>query len=415
MVKRSSSIPTASSKLLIVDDDAIQLRSLARAVGSARRDISVVGALGAREAIALLSKDPIDIVLSDLRMPEMDGFELVAWMQENTPQIAAFAMTAFWDKQAEEKLARLGDIECFTKPLDMASVVHRIDEVLAADFRGHIRNMSAASLLQIIHMDRKTCTLLMATPRKSGKLYIQKGEIVDARSGDSRGEPAALAMLGWPNPSISIDSRCRVSERSIDRSLTYLIMEAMRLVDETARDASTEPAASERAAPRRSSILPPPSSEALRAASPPAADTACISQFPLSAMKVLAVALVHAEGHILARSADETRELAAMAILASNALVELRNAQRHLASGQQIEEVVLTVSGLCYVIKPLASRDDAFVLLVFNPRDTSLAIRRADLEELARTVDQSWEPSTAEVPRHPFAQERRVAPGRPRS
>jgi CheY-like chemotaxis protein len=413
MAKRSSSIPSASSKLLIVDDDAIQLRALAREVGNTRRDISVVGALGAREAIALLTKDPIDIVLSDLRMPEMDGFELVAWMQENTPQIAAFAMTAYWDKQAEEKLARLGGVECFSKPLDMASVAHRIDEVLAADFRGHIRNMSATSLLQIINMDRKTCTLLMATARRSGKLYIQKGEIIDARSGDLRGERAALAMLGWPNPTISIESRCRVSERSIDRSLTYLIMEAMRLADEGARAADAELAAAERAAPRRSSILPPPGGEAARE-SPTASATRCISQFPLSAMKVLAVALVHAEGNILARSADGTAELSAMATLASSALAGLRSAQRHLASGQHIEEVVLGVAGLCYVIKPLASRDDAFVLLVFNPRDTSLAIRRADLEALARTVDQSWEPSAA-LERPTSAPDRLVSPRRPGS
>jgi CheY-like chemotaxis protein len=406
--------PLVRTSLLIVDDDVLQLRSLARAVGAARRDISVVGARGAREAIALLAKDPIDIVLSDLRMPEMDGFELVAWMLENTPQVAAFAMTAFWDNQAKEKLARLGDIECFAKPLDMASVVHRIDEALAADFRGHIRNMSATSLLQIINMDRKTCTLLMATPRSSGKLYIRKGEVVDARSGELRGERAALAMLGWPNPTISIDSRCRVSERSIDRSLTYLIMEAMRLSDEDARAAEAELDASERIAPRHSSILPPASSEALLAASP-SATTACITQFPLSAMKVLAVALVSAEGHILARSADGAPELSAMAILASNALAGPRAVLRQLASGQHVEEVVLGVSGLCYVIKPLASRHDAFVLLVFNPRDTSLAIRRADLEALARTVDERWEPSRAAVARPTAAPDRLAAPRRPGS
>src|SRR5262245_29727950 len=184
MAKRSSSSPSAGAKLLIVDDDAVQLRALTRAVASTRRDITVISAGGAREAMALLTKSPVDIVLSDLRMPGVDGFELVAWMQEHTPQIATFAMTAFWDEQAREKLARLGDIECFTKPLDMKTVVHRFDEVLAADFRGHIRNISATSLLQIISMDRKTCTLLMSTGRRSGKLYIQQGELVDARLGD---------------------------------------------------------------------------------------------------------------------------------------------------------------------------------------------------------------------------------------
>ncbi|HTV25248.1 MAG TPA: hypothetical protein VMG12_41425, partial [Polyangiaceae bacterium] len=126
--------------------------------------------------------------------------------------------------------------------------------------------------------------------------------------------------------------------------------------------------------------------------------TACISQFPLAAMKVLGVALVHAEGRLLARAADASLELSAMAMVASNALADLRSAQLHLASGQHVEEVVISVSGLCYVIKPLATRSDAFVLLAFNPRDTSLAIRRGDLESLAKTLEQSWQTSPTVIP-----------------
>jgi hypothetical protein len=263
-----------------------------------------------------------------------------------------------------------------------------MDEVIAGGFRGHIQNMSAASLLQIINMDRQTCTLRMATPDQSGELYIRKGEVVDARSGELRGERAALAMLAWPYPTITIDSRCRVAERTIDKPLTFLIMEALRLADEQALLDEAAPASSARTASHRPSLTPAPRSDAPASQRSSAdAATACIAQFPLSAMKALALALIHTEGQILAVAAGARVELSAMAKLAGSMLSQLRAAQVRLASRQAVEEVVFTASGLCYLVKPLVSRSEAFVLLVFNPHDTSLAIRRTDLDELVRQLE----------------------------
>jgi hypothetical protein len=260
-------------------------------------------------------------------------------------------------------------------------------------------------------MDRKTCTLIMTTPQRSGRLYIQKGEVVDARSDELRGERAALSMLSWSCPTITIDSRCRVAQRTIDTPLTFLIMEALRLADEEARVEGAGPASSSEnpasrkpssiwdAASQQRSMTPVPGSDALPKATPtPDPATAYISQFPLAAMKALGLALVHTQGRILAFAAEASVELPAMARLAGILLVEVRTAQERLATGQSVDELVLIASGLCYLIKPLTSRSDAFTLLVFNPHDTSLAIRRTDMDELVRRLDTNWAPNAAPVP-----------------
>jgi CheY-like chemotaxis protein len=413
---QASLTPSARSKLLIVDDDASQLRALARAVNRSRRGISVTTAGSASEAIAWLQKAPVDVVLSDLQMPAMDGFELIAWMLKNTPQTPVFAMTAYWSANAEDKLGSLGGVECFTKPLDVTSVMGRIDEVLAAGVRGHIQNMSTPSLLQIVSMDRKTCTLLMSTPDKSGHLFIHKGDLVDARAGDLRGEDAALAILAWPFPTITIDSRCKFTERTVHKPLTYIIMEAMRLADEQARldeaaalRASTPPSrrsegppssaaqsASKEARTSGASLSEapaPPQVEARASVQPPPdvdRDTevaaARLAQISLKTMKALGLALVAADGRLLSAAAQSSSELGAMAQLASAMLAELHTAQSRQAGGQRVEELVFTVSGLCQLVKPMGSEHQAFVLLVFNPRDSSLATRRADLDELMRAL-----------------------------
>jgi CheY-like chemotaxis protein len=337
-------------------------------------------------------------------MPAMDGFELVDWMLKNTPQTPVFAMTAEWQPNTKDKLASLGGVECFTKPLDVTSVMGRIDEVLAAGVRGHIQNMSTPSLLQIISMDRKTCTLSMTTRDKTGHLFIHKGELVDARSGDLRGEPAALAILSWPFPTITIDSRFQLTERTIDRPLTYIIMEAMRLADEQARLDEASPIS----LPNGGSIPPPRRSEAplkvdaaVSVAPTPDAERSAdvaiddrlvtaasrIARTSLSMMRAQGLALVDSHGRMLSNAVQPNVDLAAMARLASSMLVEVRAAQARQAGGQQIEELLFTAADLCHLVKPFASRHDAFVLLVFNPRDTSLATRRADLEDLMKTLE----------------------------
>jgi CheY-like chemotaxis protein len=422
----TSLAPSARSKLLIVDDDALQLHALAQAVRRSRRGVSVTMAGSAPEAIQWLQKSPVDVVLSDLQLPAMDGFELIDWMLKNTPQIPVFAMTAHWSPNTEDKLASLGGVECYIKPLDVTSIMGRIDEVLAAGVRGHIQNMSAPSLLQIISMDRKTCTLLMSTGDKSGHLFIQKGELVDARSGHLRGESAALAILSWPFPTITIDSRCKFTERTINRPLTYIIMESMRLADEQARLDEAAPLSSG-ALSNRGSILPsrrseaPPSGAALSApgqaparraapsgapqpqsVEPPRASiegqtdaarnsdvaAARIARTSLATMKALGLALVDTSGRMLSAAVPASVDMAAMAHLASNMLLELRAAQSRQAGSQRVEEFVFMASDSCHLVKPFASRQDAFVLLVFNPRETSLATRRTALEELVKTLEE---------------------------
>jgi hypothetical protein len=135
-------------------------------------------------------------------------------------------------------------------------------------------------------------------------------------------------------------------------------------------------------------MKPTPAEVASARLSPrPDAAMARIAQVPLSTMKALGLALVHTEGSILSVAAEARMELTAMAKLAGSLLIELRAAQARLAGGQAVEELVFTASGLCSLIKPLVSLPDAFVLLVFNPLDTSLAIRRAELDELVRTLE----------------------------
>lgn len=82
-------------RVLLVDDDAMVLRSVARLLGSVEPDWSVETASTAEEAIAVFERQAVDLVLSDLNLgtPAMSGAELLSFVQERHPDVVRILLT----------------------------------------------------------------------------------------------------------------------------------------------------------------------------------------------------------------------------------------------------------------------------------------------------------------------------------
>ena len=225
------------TRLLIVDDDAVQARALARAFSRLRPELTVLTASSGLDATRLMSERGVDLVLTDLQMPEMDGFELVAWILSHCPDVAIFTMSAFGTEQTASRLESLGAIEYFTKPLDAKLALARLSEALSQSVRGHVQNVSLASFLQLMEMERKTCSLTIRCDDKLGVLVVRKGQLIDARSGELCGEDAAISIIAWPNSSITISRHGETGPAVIQKPLGFIVMEAMRIQDEIAHRA----------------------------------------------------------------------------------------------------------------------------------------------------------------------------------
>ena len=110
---------SAGTKLrILVVDDELSMREMLRIV--LRRDgYDVVLAENGREAIALLQAGPFDMLLSDIRMPDMSGVDVLRAAKALDPQIVAFMMTAFASTDTAVEAMRLGALDYFTKPFNM--------------------------------------------------------------------------------------------------------------------------------------------------------------------------------------------------------------------------------------------------------------------------------------------------------
>ena len=375
------------SRILIVDDDPSQVRVLARAITVRDGDFEVATASSGSDAIQCLQSQAVDLVLTDLQMPDMNGFELLAWMLTHQPHVIVFTMTAYHDTDAETRLRELGDVECFVKPLDVSDVHGRLVQALRDGLQGQIRNIGLASLLQLIEIERQTCTLTVELDGRLGHLFIRGGHLVHAQYGDLIGEEAAIEVASWQTPSIAIASVCRVSERTIDRPMSFIVMEAMRKIDEDARgpvgssdldeelsffgdfeldEQSPAPEASEPPPPRGSSRPPP---------------RVAASQFPGRARSAAGAILVaDASGTIVHRTGSFDRLEGLVQVVL--AVWERKQASvAAVAPDDAVEEMVINSSTFCALARPMPGSDDRVLIGLFDPRRVNLAAERLALTE----------------------------------
>ncbi|MBP2856203.1 two-component system response regulator GlrR [Dickeya oryzae] len=117
-----------SATLLLVDDDPSLLKLLGMRLTS--EGFTVVTATSGQEALRLLLREKIDLVISDLRMDEMDGLALFAEIQKNQPGMPVIILTAHGSIPEAVAATQQGVFSFLTKPVDRDALYKAIDDAL---------------------------------------------------------------------------------------------------------------------------------------------------------------------------------------------------------------------------------------------------------------------------------------------
>src|SRR4029077_16462786 len=113
----SASAPSGKVRILVVDDEP-SMREMLRIV--LRRDgYEVVIAENGRDAIEQLRKTNVDLLLSDIKMPDVTGVEVLRAAKDINRDIVACMMTAYASTATAVEAMRLGAVDYFTKPFSM--------------------------------------------------------------------------------------------------------------------------------------------------------------------------------------------------------------------------------------------------------------------------------------------------------
>src|SRR5687767_202176 len=107
----------AKPRILVVDDEP-SMRDMLRIV--LRRDgYDVVVAENGREALGVLERERVDLLLSDIRMADLSGVDVLRAARQMNRDIIAFMMTAYASTETAVEAMRLGAVDYFTKPFSM--------------------------------------------------------------------------------------------------------------------------------------------------------------------------------------------------------------------------------------------------------------------------------------------------------
>ncbi len=232
--------------ILIVDDEQSFAKSLAKGLSAHDQELKAITAENGKVAVDILESTKVDVVLTDLKMPEMDGFGLLAYLNRNHRDIPVIIMTAYSTPEIEKSLNNLGIHQYLEKPLDFNTLVENIYTALSNGKEGFIKGVSLATFLQLMEVERSTCTIKIQSKDKLGCLYFMKGEMMDAELGTRNGLEAALEIIGWDDADIRIDNVCKVKKKNLETSLNYLLLESFRLKDERVRNNDGETAVNDK-------------------------------------------------------------------------------------------------------------------------------------------------------------------------
>ena len=221
--------------VLLVDDDGEMLHALKEGFKKYQESFAVLLAEDGLQALERLKQNIISLVVTDLKMPNMDGFELLAHIMEHYPDIPVIIITGYSTPEMEQLAREGGAVGYIAKPFLIENLARQILTTLRKESEGGtLHNVSSGMFLQLIEMEQKTCTIRLEdkSSRQKGILFFNEGELFDARVNNLQGEAAAHEIFSWDAVNLSIQNGCALKDNKIQSDLQALILEAVRRKDE---------------------------------------------------------------------------------------------------------------------------------------------------------------------------------------
>lgn len=221
--------------VLIVEDDPGTRRVLASGLATTLGMFDVLTAEHGQEAVDVLDRQAVDVVVTDLAMPIMDGFALIGALSNRAAAPPVVVLSALAPNTVAEGLDGYSGLTVLRKPAGYPEVARAVLDALERHALGQVAGIPLASVLQLVEAERRSCTLAVASGRRRGRLYFESGRLVNAFSEDfgADGEAAAYDILSWERTAIEFERLPDAVRRTIQLSTQALLIEVARRQDAT--------------------------------------------------------------------------------------------------------------------------------------------------------------------------------------
>ncbi len=242
-------------KLLVVDDNPMVLGMLHQALAPLAQ---VMTASDAADALLKAVDNPPELVVCDYRLPGMDGRQLVEKLKSR-PATANFSTVLMASKAdiAERLSPQDAADDYLEKPFFLKEATRRIKRMIdrialekmaktaPSDgvVRGSLAQMNVIDLMQSLEMGRKSCQLTLNNEGDRCEVFFAEGQVKHATYGSLVGDQAVFKVLRWTGGSFELNFDGKTDKETAKLNTQGLLMEGLRLLDESQRDGGGEPEA----------------------------------------------------------------------------------------------------------------------------------------------------------------------------
>jgi uncharacterized protein (TIGR02266 family) len=230
-------------RVLVVDDDPLALQLMRD--GLAELSVTVLEARDGEEAMRLAKAEGPDLILLDVMMPRLDGFQVAALLKQDpaTAEIPVIFVSALGASKDKVRGLNLGAEDYLAKPIHPEELRARVQMVLrrvqpsrrgVPMASGQLKAMNLLSLIQMFEGERRTARLLLTCGDAQGEIVFEDGKITRAAQGTRKGKAAVYQLLTWQKGTFQMapaDASSQVGG-TVDAPTQALLMEGMRRLDE---------------------------------------------------------------------------------------------------------------------------------------------------------------------------------------
>jgi CheY-like chemotaxis protein len=235
---------TLQHKILVLDDDADWLELCREIFAQLPSKPEIRTATSSSRALGMLDSEPFRLLICDLKMPRMDGLQVLSVVRRRFPGLRTIVLSGLEDEEFRSRAYALG-VDLFWLKSDMQQnskmFMDCLESLLGRDADGGFRGIQSKGLMDIIQMEclsRSSTVLRITRGPLVAKLWFQDGELFDAEIDGARGEAAFHRILSWKSGSFENLPAEPNRPRTITKPINALLLESAQAMDENANPSS---------------------------------------------------------------------------------------------------------------------------------------------------------------------------------
>lgn len=355
-----------SPRLLVVEDDVEFRAALVRTLNQQGFE-QVEEVATVEEALDSMGSEPSDVVLTDLRLGERDGIDLIQSLRQTYPAAQPILMSAYATARDVQTALAQGAVTVLCKPFtsdELRAAVQQAAEC-GTGFHGTFHGISLVDMLQMLHLARRSLRITVSGV-VSGAIHLLDGAVIHAEAGKTRGEEAFRTLLNAPAGSLQTAVAVEGIPTTITRDFQTLLIDSLRMLDEMNAGANDGTGEWDTAA-----LLPPDEGRK---------EMANVKDGLAKIMEIdgcVGACIVDSNsGMMLGAAGGGAMNLEVAAAGNTEVVRAKRKTMKSLALNDQIEDILITLGKQYHIIRPVAASEALFIYVVLDKGKSNLAMAR---------------------------------------